>query len=92
MCLCHKTHSVVEGHTVDDHEVFQVVFVWCVVPVPSHHIERREILRTEQAMKQIRHVCLSKHKRPYTEPLTWNKGIMKNVFVVFCCQREHFLT
>lgn len=36
---------MIKGHTVDDHEVGQVVLVRCVVPVPSHHVERREILR-----------------------------------------------
>lgn len=43
-----NSHRMVEGHTVDDHEVRQAVFVRCVVPVPGHHIERREILRAEQ--------------------------------------------
>lgn len=37
-------HRVVKGHTVDDHEVLQVVFVRRVVPVPGHHVERGEIL------------------------------------------------
>lgn len=53
------SHRVVEGHGVDDHEVLQVVFVRRVVPVPSHHIERREILRAEHRGKQIRGVCSS---------------------------------
>lgn len=38
------SHRMVKGHTVDDHEVLQVVFVRCVVPVPGHNVERREIL------------------------------------------------
>lgn len=38
------SHRVVKGHTVDDHEVLQVVFVRRVVPVPGHHVERGEIL------------------------------------------------
>lgn len=36
---------MIKGHSVDDHEVGQVVLVRRVVSVPSHHIERREILR-----------------------------------------------
>lgn len=38
------SHRVVKGHTVDGHEVLQVVFVRRVVPVPGHHVERGEIL------------------------------------------------
>lgn len=55
---------MVEGHSVDNHEVLQVVFVRCVVPMPSNHIEWREILRAKQRSKQIKQDCLSnKHKR-----------------------------
>lgn len=39
-----ETHCMVEGHTVDDHEVVEVVLVWCVVAVPGHHVEGGEIL------------------------------------------------
>lgn len=38
---------MIEGHTVDNHEVLQVVFVRCVVAVPGNHIEWRKILRAE---------------------------------------------
>lgn len=39
-----ETYSMIKGHTVDDHEVLQVVFVGSVVSVPCHHIEGREVL------------------------------------------------
>lgn len=42
---------MVEGHTVDDHEVLQVVLVRCVVAMPSNHIERGEILRAKTQNK-----------------------------------------
>lgn len=65
------SHRMVEGHSVDNHEVLQVVFVRCVVAVPSHHIERREILHAEHRGKQIRRVCPSnKHKGLSIELLT----------------------
>jgi hypothetical protein len=35
---------VVEGHTVDDHEVLQVVLVRRVVAVPADHVEWRIVL------------------------------------------------
>ena len=35
---------MIEGHTVNDHEVLQVVFVRSVVSMPCHHIEGREVL------------------------------------------------
>lgn len=35
---------MVESHTVDDHEVLQVVLVGCVVAVPGHHIEGGVVL------------------------------------------------
>lgn len=56
---------MVEGHAVDHHEVLQVVFVRCVVPVPRHHIERREIL-CAGAQKQTNKdtaTPTNKHKR-----------------------------
>lgn len=37
---------MIEGHTVDDHEVLQVVFVGCVVSMPRYHIEGRETLQS----------------------------------------------
>lgn len=59
-----NSHRMVEGHTVDNHEVLQVVFVRRVVTVPGDHIEWREILRAEHRTKQIRGVYPSnKHKR-----------------------------
>lgn len=39
---------MVEGHTVDHHEVRQVVFVRCVVAVPGDYIEGRKFLFTHQ--------------------------------------------
>lgn len=45
------SHRMVECHTVDNHEVLQVVFVRCVVPMPGNHIEGRKILRAEQRKK-----------------------------------------
>lgn len=57
-------HRVVKGHTVDDHEVLQVVFVRRVVPVPGHHVERGEILCSGGA--QIDNNT-SKDARPYQQ-------------------------
>lgn len=46
------TYRMVKGHTVDHHEVLQVVFARCVVPVPGNDIERREILRVKAQNKK----------------------------------------
>lgn len=53
---------MVEGHTVDGHEVLQVVFVRCVVAVPSNHIEWGEILRAKHKTN-TRSLPKKKHKR-----------------------------
>jgi len=47
----HQTHSVVEGNSVDGHEVTEMVLVRDVVAVPSDNIKRRVILhRTHEAL------------------------------------------
>lgn len=38
------TYRVVKSNRINDHEVFQIVFVRRVVPMPGYHIEGREIL------------------------------------------------
>lgn len=58
---------MIEGHTVDDHEVGQVVLVRRVVPVPSHHVERREILRRMKTNET------SWPQRPESEPFQIRK-------------------
>ena len=35
-------------HSIDSHEVREVVLVWCVVPVPCYHIKWRMILETKE--------------------------------------------
>lgn len=43
------TYTVVKRNRVDDHKLVEVIFVWHVVPVPRHHVERRvALLRLEQ--------------------------------------------
>lgn len=39
-----RTYRVVKSNRINDHEFFQMVFVWRVVPVPSYNIEGGEIL------------------------------------------------
>ena len=39
-----RTHGVVEGDAVDDHELLQLVLVRRVVAVPTDHVEGRKVL------------------------------------------------
>lgn len=34
-----STHAMIKAHWIDDHELWQIVFVWCIIAVPCHHIE-----------------------------------------------------
>lgn len=82
---------MIEGHTVDNHEVLQVVFVRCVVPMPGNHIEWRIILRAENKTNKT-----SLPKQQTQKTLNWafyrEKRTMNNVFVILNSQIEYFLT
>lgn len=39
-----RTYRMVKSDRINDHKVFQMVFVWCVVPMPGYNVEGREIL------------------------------------------------
>lgn len=60
------THGVVEGHTVYNHEVLQVVLVGCVVAMPGGHIERGEILQAEHIHSKINKTILPKQQTQRT--------------------------
>lgn len=86
-----NSHRMVEGHTVDNHEVLQVVFVRRVVTVPGDHIEWREILRAQNKTNKR-----SLPKQQTQKALNWafhrENGTMNNVFVILNSQREYFFT
>lgn len=39
-----RTYRVVKSNRINDHEVFQIIFVRRVVPMPGYHVEGGEIL------------------------------------------------
>lgn len=43
-----RTYRVVKSNSINDHEFFQVVFVRCVVPVPSYNIVGGVILAKQR--------------------------------------------
>lgn len=45
---CSRTYRVVKSNCINDHEFFQVVFVWCVVPMPSYNIVGGVILAKQR--------------------------------------------
>lgn len=57
---------MIEGHTVDNHEVLQVIFIRCEVPVPGYHIEWREILRAEHTQNETNKTSLPKQQTQKT--------------------------
>lgn len=46
------TYRVVKSNRINDHEVFQIVFVRRVVPMPGYHVEGGEILSKQQGQRQ----------------------------------------
>lgn len=45
---CSRTYRVVKSNSINDHEFFQVVFVWRVVSMPSYNIVGGVILAKQR--------------------------------------------
>lgn len=71
-----RTYRMIEGHGIDHHEVFQVVLVRNIIPVPRHDVKRRMILKTKILLN--RSPCISAVRsfksKHITSPVQRRKG------------------